>query len=163
MFVSRRRFLGQGALAISSLSLPMIVTKNVFGACDKIHMGQIGLGVRGSRTHVPTFGEQKDVEILAICDPDQLRLSACGNQVEQRFGNKPIMYTDLRNLLDNKNIDVISLATMQYWHALPTIWACQADKHVYCEKPLSHFIWEGRQMVKAARKYNRLVQVGNSS
>ena len=66
----------------------------------------------------------------------------------------------MRKMFERKEIVAISNATMQYWHGLSTIWACQAGKHVYCEKPLSHFIWEGRQMVNAARKYNRLVQCG---
>ena len=65
--------------------------------------------------------------------------------------------------MDRKDFDVVSVATMQYWHALPTIWACETGRHVYVEKPLAHFIWEGRQMVNAARKYNRLVQVGTQA
>ena len=163
MFVSRRRFLCGSTVAFGSLSLPMVVSKSVFGANDKIRMGVIGLGVRGTSAHVPGFAGQKGVEVAAICDPDQVRLDACGKKIEQRYGNRPAQYANMRKLIEQKDLDAVGVATMQYWHALPTIWACRAGKHVYCEKPLSHFIWEGQQMVKAARKYDRLVQVGTQA
>ncbi|MBN2294139.1 MAG: Gfo/Idh/MocA family oxidoreductase [Pirellulales bacterium] len=163
MSVSRRQFLCRGAIAAGAVSLPMFATQKVFGANDKIRIGTIGLGVRGAGSHVPGLGSQKGVEIAAVCDPDQTRLDACVKKVQDKFGNKPAAYADMRKLIERKDLDAVSVATMQYWHALPTIWACQAGKHVYCEKPLSHFIWEGQQMVKAARKYNRLVQVGTQS
>ena len=76
---------------------------------------------------------------------------------------KPDEVMDVRRLMERKDLDAVSVATMQYWHALPTIWACQTGRHVYVEKPLAHFIWEGQQMVRAARKYERLVQVGTQS
>ncbi len=163
MSVSRRQFLRRGAVAAGVLSLPMVAAGNVFGANDRIRMGVIGLGVRGAKAHVPAFGGQKGVEIAAICDPDQTRLGACGKKVEGKFGNKPAQYADPRKLIEQKDLDAVGVATMQYWHALPTIWACQAGKHVYCEKPLSHYIWEGRRMVEAAGKYDRLVQVGTQA
>ena len=83
--------------------------------------------------------------------------------IEKNYGNRPAQFADVRKLLESREIDAVSVATMQYWHALITIWACQAGRHVYVEKPLAHFIWEGRQMVNAARKYDRLVQVGTQS
>ena len=86
------------------------------------------------------------------------RSTAAG--IEKKFGTRPETVVDVRRLMDRKDFDVVSVATMQYWHSLPTIWACQTGRNVYVEKPLAHFIWEGRQMVNAARKYDRLVQVG---
>ena len=160
MSVTRRQFLRRTSVTATSLALPMVAASSVLGANDEIRLGVIGLGVRGTGAHIPGFESQKGVRVAAICDPDRKRLDDCGKMVQDRYKHKAEPFVDLRKLIDNKDLDAVSVATMQYWHALPTIWACQSGKHVYCEKPLSHFIWEGRQMVKAARKYNRLVQVG---
>src|SRR3989304_3095605 len=94
----------------------------------------------------------------AVCDPDRQRLAAAAARIKDTFRNEPAQYVDVHEMLDKAQLDVVAVATMQYWHALPTIWACQAGKDVYVEKPLSHFIREGKLMVRAARKYNRLVQ-----
>jgi predicted dehydrogenase len=147
--------LGAGAAA-----LPLATARRVLGANEEIRVGVIGLGVRGNGTHVPRMQQQQGVRVVAICDPDRERLAACAATIEKKYSHKVEQFVDVRKLLEKKDLDVVSIATMQYWHALGTIWACQAGKHVYCEKPLSHFIWEGRQMVRAARRYNRLVQTG---
>ena len=149
----------QTTVAASALSLPMVASSSVLGANDEIRIGAIGLGIRGAGVHMWAFQSQPGVRVTAICDPDHQRLDAAAKGAYTRVEK----YTDPRKLLESSNIDAVSVATMQYWHALPTIWACQAGKHVYCEKPLSHFIWEGRKMVEAARKYDRLVQVGMQS
>jgi predicted dehydrogenase len=102
------------------------------------------------------------VRIAALCDVDRSILdkrSAEFAKDRQNVGT----YTDLRRLLENKDIDAISIATPNHWHALASIWAIQAGKDVYVEKPVSHNVWEGRQMVKAARKYNKMVQTGTQS
>ena len=96
---------------------------------------------------------QKGVKIAAVCDPDRTRSAAAAKLCEEHYQQKVDQYADVRKLLDRKEIDVMCIATQQYWHALGTIWACQAGKHVYVEKPASHYIWEGRQMVNAARHY----------
>ena len=93
--------------------------------------------------------------LAAVCDVDLQHVAAAKNRIGKCDG-----YQDLRPILDRKDIDAVLIATPDHWHAAITIMACQAGKDVYCEKPLSHFIWEGRQMVNAARKYNRLVQCG---
>jgi predicted dehydrogenase len=139
--------------------VPMLIRTGIFGANDKIRIAIVGCGVR-CHTHVAEFGAQKGVHIAYLCDPDQERLKAMSQNVEKRFHYRPEELTDVRKLIERKDFDVLAVATMQYWHALPTIWACQTGRDVYCEKPLSHFIWEGRQMVNAARKYDRLVEVG---
>jgi predicted dehydrogenase len=99
------------------------------------------------------------VRLVAVCDPDQGHID---RRVEgfKKNGQTVKGYVDVRELLEDKGIDAITSATPNHWHALVTIWACQAGKDVYIEKPASHEIWEGRQMVKAARKYDRIVQVG---
>jgi len=128
-----------------------------FWSHDDIRVAVVGCGVRGG-VHIDAFGRQKGVRLAAVCDPDRQRLQLAAKSIENRFGYKPEPVVDVRRLMDRNDIDVVSVATMQYWHALPTIWACQTGRHVYVEKPLAHFIWEGRQMVNAARKYDRLVK-----
>ena len=89
------------------------------------------------------------MRIVAVCDPDRVRLAAAAKSVAAKFNYKPDEVVDVRRLMERKDLDAVSVATMQYWHSLPTIWACQTGRHVYVEKPLAHFIWEGRQMVNA--------------
>jgi predicted dehydrogenase len=132
----------------------------VRGANERIRVGVVGLGGRGTGAHIPSFEDQKDVTVAAVCDPDRQRMGNAVKTIESKFGHGIEQYVDMRQLFDRKDIDVIGNATQNYWHGLSTIWACQAGKHVYVEKPLSHYIWEGRQMVNAARKYGRLVQCG---
>jgi len=131
----------------------------VLGANEEIRIALVGCGIRGG-THVAEFGNQPGVRIVAVCDPDHERVASFAKRVESGYGNRPVEVDDVRRLMERKDFDVVAVATMQYWHALPTIWACETGRHVYVEKPLAHFIWEGRQMVNAARKHNRLVQVG---
>jgi predicted dehydrogenase len=140
----------------------MVATSRVLGANEEIRVAVVGCGVRGG-THVAEFGRQAGVRIAAVCDPDRERVAAFAKRVEEKYGYRPAEVADVRQLMDRKDLDVISVATMQYWHSLPTIWACETGRHVYVEKPLAHFIWEGRQMVNAARKYNRLVQIGTQA
>lgn len=160
MSLSRRSFLKRSALAATALSVPMVASRRVLGANDEILMGQIGLGVRGAGAHIPAFAPQKGVRVVAVADPDSTRTASVAAMIQSKYGYKADQYQDMRRIFERKDIDAVANATMNYWHALSTIWACKAGKHVYCEKPLSHFIWEGRQMVNAARKYNRLVQCG---
>ena len=159
MSLTRRQFVRRSAAAAATLSLPMLASSRVRGANEEIRIAVVGCGVRGG-THVSAFGSQPGVRIAAVCDPDRERLAAFGKRVEASYGYRPAEVADVRQLIDRKDFDVLSVATMQYWHALPTIWACETGRHVYVEKPLAHYIWEGRQMVNAARKYQRLVQVG---
>jgi predicted dehydrogenase len=162
MSVTRRQFLRRSSAAAATLALPMVATSRVLGANEEIRVAVVGCGVRGG-THVAEFGRQAGVRIAAVCDPDRERVAAFAKRVEASYGYRPAEVADVRQLMDRKDLDVISVATMQYWHSLPTIWACETGRHVYVEKPLAHFIWEGRQMVNAARKYNRLVQIGTQA
>jgi predicted dehydrogenase len=132
------------------------------GANDRINMAVIGCRGRG-RDHIGIYGKLPNSRVAAICDIDQAERERAVQFTEQTQGTKPTDYDDLRRALDNKDIDAVSIATCNHWHALATIWACQAGKDVYCEKPASHNIFEGRKMVEAARKYNRVVQVGMQS
>jgi predicted dehydrogenase len=95
-----------------------------------------------------------------LCDPDRNVLTERAEQFETKYHRKVQTEQDLRKVFDNKEIDAVSVATPNHWHALATIWACQAGKDVYVEKPGAHNIYEGRKMIEAAHRYNRIVQHG---
>jgi predicted dehydrogenase len=122
----------------------------------------IGLHGQGWE-HVREYSHIPAVEIAAVCDVDENVLSARVGQMEKMGLSKPATFIDLRKLLEDKSIDAISIATPNHWHSLQTIWGCQAGKDVYVEKPVSHNWWEGRQVVRAAEKYHRIVQHGTNS
>lgn len=129
------------------------------GANDRINLAFIGVRSRGNQL-LNEFTQQKNVRVAALCDVDGNVLSERAAQVEKNFGYKPAVYKDMRLLLEDRNIDVVVIANPNSWHALSTIWACQAGKHVYVEKPCCHNMYEGRKMIEAASKYNRVVQTG---
>jgi predicted dehydrogenase len=106
------------------------------------------------------YNQMANVEIAAICDVDESVLNAAVAAVEKAKGKRPMAFTDLRKLLEDKSIDAVSIATPNHQHTLQTIWACQAGKDVYVEKPCSHDMFEARQIVAAAQKYNRIVAHG---
>jgi predicted dehydrogenase len=126
---------------------------------DRIRVAVIGMGVRG-RQHMQLLTKIPDVEVAAFCDPDEVRLRERCSEFEQITGEKPRLEQDLRRVLDDHAIDAVTIATCNHWHALATIWACQAGKHVYVEKPVCHDLFEGTQMVAASRRYSKLVQGG---
>jgi predicted dehydrogenase len=134
----------------------------VIGANDRVNLAVVGLGGRG-RDHVAEYLNIQSCRVAALCDVNQEALERAQAQVNRAQGHTPTGFTDMRKLFADKSIDAVSMATPNHWHALATIWACQAGKHVYVEKPASHNVWEGRKMVEAARKYNRVVQVGSQS
>ena len=132
------------------------------GANDRVRVAVCGIRGQGF-AHIEEYSRLDNVEVAAVCDVDD-------NIVRQRLADMdrlgmptPKVYTDPRRVMEDKSIDAVSIATPNHWHALVTIWACQAGKDVYVEKPCSHFWWEGRQMVRAAEKYNRIVQHGANS
>jgi predicted dehydrogenase len=129
---------------------------------DTVRMGVIGCGGRGS-AHVNAWSSMPNVEVAALCDVDEAHVAAKLKQLESRGMKKPATYVDVRKMLEDKNIDAVSIASPNHWHTLQTIWACQAGKDVYVEKPCSHNVFESQQIVAAARKYNRIVQQGSQS
>jgi len=157
--VNRRNFIKISGLTLSAgIFLPQILTRSAFGAegTEGIRIGVIGVGNQG-RMHLLRNAKN----VVAVCEVDKLRLADSKKQIEDRTGRTPALYSDYRKMLDDKNVDAVLIATPDHWHALQTIHACQAGKDVYVEKPLSLVILEGRLMVKAARKYNRIVQTGS--
>ncbi len=155
---TRRTFLKTSLLTTVSLGLPARVWAQASSANGDIRVAVVGFGGRGT-SHIDAFSNMKGVRLAALCDCDTRILEAAAKKSDVK-GQPVETYTDVRELLENKNIDVISTATPNHWHSLITIWACQAGKDVYVEKPVSHNVFEGRQCVEAARKYNRIVQAG---
>ncbi len=149
MAISRRRFM-QHSAAMAAATLPLATATTAYGANEKVRVAVVGVKGRG-QSHIKGFGEN----VVAVCDCDMLTMG----KVAERLGSVDLVQ-DFRQLLDRKDIDVISIATPNHWHSLMTIWATQAGKDVYVEKPISHNVWEGRQAVNAARKYGRIVQTG---
>ncbi|MBI4560278.1 MAG: Gfo/Idh/MocA family oxidoreductase [Candidatus Hydrogenedentes bacterium] len=159
MDVTRRQFLGSSAAAV--IAAGGITRGKVFGANDKIRVACVGIHGQG-KTHIEQF-IKAGAEVVALCDVDRTVLESRAAKVKADTGKKPKLYTDVRDLVENDGIDVVSTATPNHWHSLVTILACQAGKDVYVEKPISHNIWEGRQVVAAAQKYGRVVQHGTQN
>jgi predicted dehydrogenase len=153
--MNRRHFVMTSAIAAGAALSPKVRAS----ANDRVRVACIGVRGQGN-SHIRAYSGMDNVEIAAICDIDEKILDMRLDQVEKSGKKRPERYTDLRKLLEDKNIDAVSIATPNHSHALQTIWACQAGKHVYVEKPASHNIFESKQIVAAARKYDRLVQNG---
>ena len=132
------------------------------GANDRVRVGVCGIRGQGFQ-HVEEYSRLDNVQVAAVCDVDENIVRGRLEDMERLDIPKPKVYSDPRRLMEDKSIDAVSIATPNHWHALLTIWACQAGKDVYVEKPCSHFWWEGRQMVRAAEKYDRIVQHGTNS
>ena len=126
---------------------------------DTVRVAVLGVNGRGV-DHIGGFCNLKNVDVAVLCDPDQNVSRKRAAEFEKKYGRPVRTETDLRRVFDDKNIDAVSIATPNHWHALATIWACQAGKDVYVEKPGSHNIFEGRKMIEAAARHNRIVQHG---
>jgi predicted dehydrogenase len=153
--MNRRAFVKGSAAVGLALALPH---SRVRGANDTVRVAVVGIRSQG-KNHIGWFGKIPGVKVVAVCDADRSFLDREKEDFAKR-NEKVDTYVDYRKLLEDKSIDAIITATPNHWHALVTVWACQAGKDVYVEKPVCHNIWEGRRMVEAARKYNRIVQAG---
>ncbi|MEX0717937.1 MAG: Gfo/Idh/MocA family oxidoreductase [Planctomycetaceae bacterium] len=164
---TRRDFLKTSLAASAAFSTFTIAgTKssgNVLGANDAVRVGVIGCGGRGG-AHIGTWSGMSGVDLTYLIDPDQTRANdKRAEQLKSRSGVQAKAIADVRRALEDPNLDAVSVATPNHWHSLMTIWACQAGKDVYVEKPLSHNIHEGRVAVDAAKKHGRIVQHGTQS
>jgi predicted dehydrogenase len=158
----RRDFLKRTIAASALATLTLSGTKasgRVLGANDRVRIAIAGIHGRG-QGHMANFGGMKDVEIAYLVDPDSRLFASRSEKVKKLTGATPTCVQDIRRALDDKRLDAVAIVTPNHWHALMGIWACQAGKDVYVEKPCSHTIFEGRKLVEAARKYNRIVQHG---
>ncbi len=134
----------------------------VLGANERIRIAVAGIHGRGVE-HIQQFCTMKNVEVAYLVDPDSRLFGSRSEIVRKRGGNTPKCVQDLRAILDDKNLDAVSIAAPNHWHSLLAIWACQAGKDVYVEKPCSHNLAEGRRLVEAARRYDRIVQHGTQN
>ncbi len=150
--IPRRTFLQQAAAAVAAPRL-------VMGANERLRVAILGVHGQGA-SHIPRFQGLQDVEVAVLCDPDRNVAAQRAAEFEKTHGRRIPTETDLRRVFDNKEIDAVSIATPNHWHALAAIWACQAGKDVYVEKPGAHNVFEGRKMIEAAARYNRIVQHG---
>ena len=155
--MDRRRFIRTGAAVAPGLAFAG--NKNIIGANDTVRVAVLGVHGRG-KNHIAGFEPQKNVEVAVLVDPDIEVARERASAFEQKYGRRPKVVQDMRKVFEDKDIDVVSVATPNHWHALATIWACQAGKDVYVEKPGTHSLPEGRSMIAAAKKYNRIVQHG---
>jgi predicted dehydrogenase len=159
--LNRRSFLKGTILSAAAVSLPARSWAQVPGSNDDIRVAIVGFKGRG-QDHISGLLACRGVRIVGLCDVDQAVLEKGASQMRNK-GQEVETYTDIRKLLENPNVDVVATATPNHWHALASIWAIQAGKDVYVEKPVSHNVWEGRQIVNAARAGRKIVQTGTQS
>jgi len=167
--MSRREFLetsgrtalgvGLGAMVAGAAAQRAQAAPRKVGANDKVIVGCIGMGGMGMG-NMGSFLGQPDVEVIAVCDVDSGRLASAAAEVEKKTGKRPQEIHDFRKLLEIKEIDAVSIATPDHWHALPMMMAAEAGKDVYLEKPISHDLTEAKSMVAAAKKFGTVVQCG---
>ncbi len=160
----KKSALGSAGIAIGGLGFTPSSYARIIGANERIHVGIIGIRNQGN-VHINRWCSLKDshnVVVKTLCDPDERLFESRSKSVLEKTGVKPVTEWDLRKVYDDREIDVVSIVTPNHWHALATIWACQAGKHVLVEKPVSHNIFEGRKMVEAAEKYKVQVQHNSS-
>src|SRR5215469_13160008 len=161
MALDRRDFLKSTGKAVTVGAAALALGGKILGANDRVRVAICGLRGRG-KDHLQGFSRVPNVEVATFCDIDESILERRLKDVADTNA-KPKTCIDIRKLLEDKDIDAISVATPNHWHSLMSIWACQAGKDVYVEKPCSHNFFEGRQLVRAVKKYNRICQHGSQS
>lgn len=157
--------LGTAGIAIGGMGFSAKSYGAIQGSNDRLNVAIVGLKGQGG-SHVGSYSSLKDsknVRIKTLCDVDEQFYAARIKTVQEKTGETPGTAWDIRKVLEDKDIHAVSLAIPNFWHALATIWACQAGKHVYVEKPATHLVFEGKKMVEAARKYNVRVQTGTQN
>src|SRR5437870_10439060 len=161
---SRRDFLKLTSAGVASTAWGVTASgyARILGPHDRVRVAICGVRGRGN-DHIHGFSRVPGTEIAALCDVDENVLNRRLGDIEKLGLPKPKSYVDIRKLLEDKDIDAVSIATPNHWHSLMAIWALQAGKHVYVEKPVSHNVSEGRKIVEAARKYDRICQTGTQS
>ena len=167
--INRREFLHDSGLAaalaaVGSLNSPVEAAEKTKAAKKKsaneqIHVAVMGVHGRG-REHVQKFSQHPECVVATICDADSAVVGPAMRVAEKGQGKAPKFEQDIRRVLEDKSIDVVTIATPNHWHSLAAIWAIQAGKDVYVEKPVSHNVTEGRRLVETARKYHRICQAG---
>ena len=161
----RKSVLGTTAISIGGMGFSSKSYASIIGSNDRINLAVIGIKNRGN-AHIKSYCSLKDshnVRLMTLCDADEQFFAERSKTVFDLTGVKPTTEWDMRKVFDNPDIHAVSFATPDHWHALGTIWACQAGKHVYVEKPACHNVYEGQKIIEAAGKYNIRVQVGSQN
>src|SRR5579884_1629729 len=147
-------------LSLSAAAALSVGARRILGANDRVRVAVIGLGGRGGY-HLGKYLTLAETEVTAICDVDENAIERAQSRVA-KAGRQPVrQFTDMRKVFELKEVDAVSLPLPNHWHALASIWAMEAGKDVYCEKPASHDPWESRKMIEAARKHARMLQIGS--
>ncbi len=146
----------------TSTALAAQTVRPAKSANETVRVAVVGCGGRGS-SHMSAWTSQKNVELAGLVDVDDSHSERFVGALQKKGATAPPVFRDIRKVLEDKNIDAVSIASPNHWHTLQTIWACQAGKDVYVEKPCSHNVFESKQIVAAARKYDRMVQMGSQS
>jgi predicted dehydrogenase len=163
---NRRAFLKRAGTAAPVMGIaPMFVPSKAFGANDKVNVGVVGVGGRGSYVAraFGDVGKEKDAQVIAVCDVYQKRINNNKDALATRFGNKVDGYLDYRELIARKDIDAVIVATPDHWHARIAIAAMKAGKDVYCEKPMCHTVEEVKQLIDTVKATKRVMQVGSQT
>jgi predicted dehydrogenase len=165
--ITRRSFVGTSiqsatALAAGTSVLGVAQPAAAQSANEKVVLALVGAGGRG-RIDIKNLVKQENVAVKYVCDVEEGRGKNAVGELEKMQGSAPALTKEMREVLDDRDVDAVVIATPEHWHALATVWACQSGKDVYVEKNVSASIWEGRKMVEAARKYNRIVQGGSQT
>jgi predicted dehydrogenase len=161
----KKSLIGTAGLAIGGVAFSRRSYNSIIGSNDRINVAVIGIRGQGG-THINSFCGMKDsknVRVKTLCDADEQYFAGKSKVVLDRTGEAPTTVWDMRKVFEDKDIHAVSFAVPNHWHALGTIWACQAGKHVYVEKPATYGVFEGRKMVEAAKKYNVRVQTGTQN
>jgi predicted dehydrogenase len=156
--MNRRYFLMSSAAAAGTV----LKASALASANNTVRVACVGIRGQGN-SHIRVYGAMQNVEVAALCDVDERVMNQRLGDMEKAGKKRPATYTDFRKLLEDKSIDAVSIATPNHWHTLQTIWALQAGKDVYCEKPCSHNMFESKQIVAAAKKYGKVVAHGTNS
>jgi len=158
----KKSLLGTAGVAVAGMGMSAKSYVSILGANERINIAVIGIRGQGGN-HINQWcnlKENRNVRLTTLCDVDESTFADKLKVVSDKIGEKPKTAWDMRKVFEDKDIHAVSIATPNHWHALATIWAAQAGKHVYVEKPSSHNVFEGRKMIEAARKYDVRVQTG---
>jgi len=163
--LTRRVFLSNSMKGIvgASLGLSGLTVRSIQGANDKVVLGLIGCGGRGTSVLLNMVKVNENVEVKYVCDVNDRRGDDIRKSLTEVQGYSPKRTSDMRDIFDDPDVHAVQISTPPHWHALATVWACQAGKDVYVEKTPSKTIWEGRKIIEAAHKYNRIVQIGTQN
>ncbi|MEZ4962209.1 MAG: Gfo/Idh/MocA family oxidoreductase [Saprospiraceae bacterium] len=158
--ITRRRFVKTSAIGTTALAFPASSYARIIGANERLNLATAGLNSRG-QAHLGATADMKNIAVIALCDVDNRTFDKSQKLLAGQGGGAAKTYTDIRKLLENKEIDALTIATPDHWHTPMAMLAMQAGKHVYLEKPCSHNPQEGEWLVEAQRKTGRVLQIGN--